>query len=951
MRAAMDSVKIFLRAENRLGAGLKSAEGSLASFRAKANKELAKVGKAGVAAITAIGIAAGTIGASFEQGLANVQSVARATDKEMALLERTARSLGSSTKFSAREATDAMYSLASSGQKTAEIIASTEGVLKLAGATMTDMGSSAELVVSTLAQFGLKANQTNAVANVFAAGIQNSQLNMERLAYSMQYAAPMSAALGMKLEETVAALGLLHNAGLKGRIAGTGLRAAFVQLLDPADSLKKVLGGTTVETAGLAAVLDKLAAANLSAAQMTEMFGAEGFNAIRALTVAGVDGFNEMLASVDDTNAAFEMYDKQMDTTASRTKILKSAAEDAAIGIFRAMQTNLDKAIVGATEFVNSAKGQFAFLFKAITDYIVAAWPVIEAFGRGFGAALAWVLTVARPTLAVIATLFQWMSSHTETVETMAKGLGILAASTYGVSLAVGAWSKAQAGLNTLMKANPVGAIVTALSVLITALVLVVDKLGGWRATWAYVVAGFKIGVAWIAGAFREIAIMIDSPIAGIRAFGIVVTDVLNRALLVIKSFAQAAGTILLSLGKMLINPFKAKETWAEMKEALSANMSGLGADMAAIGEWSAGKLEAGHEAALAKIRENTAASIAGIKTDLASTLEEVTVEPAALPVVPTLTVPGGGEIDPAALADQIGLPEIEIPVGGLADGVLAETERAYVILEEFNAGMQDVFLSGWDSIIDGSKTGSQKWSAIWKNIKTTTWQITGDVVKRWLWGQKTQLVATQTTEAGMTAAKNSGVAARLIAGAREAAGALKTGVVNIWHAVTGFYKAHAGIPFVGAAIAAAAVVGMYKMLGAAKRAVFHDGGWGDNRPTRSWREVDATILRDEIVMNPGASKRFGPLLEMMNAGVNPFAGGGASSPGPAVAASAGTTQGDGPAAGRKVYEITLKLDEGQVVFADDRLGLYRMAEAIKKYLDEIDAGVLDTRRLRSAGG
>ena len=86
------------------------------------DKVFKNIARASAAAFAAIGTAAIGVGAAFEQGLANTSSMfitaakdAKQLGEWTAQLEARARDLGSTTAFSAREATDAMYALASGG--------------------------------------------------------------------------------------------------------------------------------------------------------------------------------------------------------------------------------------------------------------------------------------------------------------------------------------------------------------------------------------------------------------------------------------------------------------------------------------------------------------------------------------------------------------------------------------------------------------------------------------------------------------------------------------------------------------------------------------------------------------------------------------------------------------------------------------------------------------------
>ncbi|MCT2920678.1 phage tail tape measure protein [Lactococcus lactis] len=100
----------------------------------------------------------------------------------------------------------------------------------------TVMGAS----TSILEQFGLKSDSTSAmlkntqrvtdsltfVANKTAAGFSD-------MGEAMEYIGPVAHSLGMSVEETSAAVGLLSNNGIEGEKAGTSLRGALSRLLKP----------------------------------------------------------------------------------------------------------------------------------------------------------------------------------------------------------------------------------------------------------------------------------------------------------------------------------------------------------------------------------------------------------------------------------------------------------------------------------------------------------------------------------------------------------------------------------------------------------------------------------------------------------------------------------------------------------------------------------------------
>ena len=249
-----DTVEIIIKAIDKSAAAFRSVQTNMQRMEKTAARVRGIIGKlakataliGGVAAIAAIA-GATKVFMGFEQSIANTASVSGATGKELKKLEDAAREMGKTTAFSASQAADAMYFLGSAGHDTEQIIGSLNGVMQLAGATQSDLASTSETVVSTLNAFEMEAQESDRVANLFAATIANSQATMDKLANSMRYIAPIAHEVGWSLEETTAALGQLYNAGYRGEEAGTILRGALTRLIAPSGEVKNKLDDLGVQ--------------------------------------------------------------------------------------------------------------------------------------------------------------------------------------------------------------------------------------------------------------------------------------------------------------------------------------------------------------------------------------------------------------------------------------------------------------------------------------------------------------------------------------------------------------------------------------------------------------------------------------------------------------------------------------------------------------------------------
>lgn len=288
--------------------------------------------------ITALGSAAVKTSAEFEQSMANAASVAGASSEELERMTKLAREMGSKTVFSASQAADALYYMASAGYKVDQMADSIEATLNLASATQSDLAFTTDTVVSALNIFGLEASEAQRVTNLYASAIGNSMANMDKLATSMGYIGPVANSLGYSIEEVVGALSVLYDMGYDGSTAGTGLRQGLVSLMNPtaeAQAVFEELGLTYEElnpaTNDLASIITKLGEAGMDTSQAMKVFGARAGPAMLALLSKGGDAVADMTKKITGTTAATDMAGIQLDTLTGQWKILKSELEEIAI--------------------------------------------------------------------------------------------------------------------------------------------------------------------------------------------------------------------------------------------------------------------------------------------------------------------------------------------------------------------------------------------------------------------------------------------------------------------------------------------------------------------------------------------------------------------------------------------------------------------------------------------
>ena len=183
--------------------------------------------------VLAIGTAAITTGNDFEAQMSRVQAIAGATKEELKLLTDQAIDLGAKTSFSATEAAAGMENLASAGFTTQEIMEAMPGLLDLAASSGAELATASEIAASAIRGFGLEANKSAHVADVFAEASARTNAQVEDMGEAMKYVAPVAKTVGINIEEAAAAIGIMSDAGIKGSQAGTTLRSGLTRIIKP----------------------------------------------------------------------------------------------------------------------------------------------------------------------------------------------------------------------------------------------------------------------------------------------------------------------------------------------------------------------------------------------------------------------------------------------------------------------------------------------------------------------------------------------------------------------------------------------------------------------------------------------------------------------------------------------------------------------------------------------
>ena len=270
-------VALILEAENRATAALNQFEGQLEGIgkRVKGAAEAAQtLLPVAAGAFAGLGVAIGASvksAADFEKTMSGVKAVMSPEEVTQfsGALQDLALRLGKDTVFSAREAAQGMEELVKGGVSVENILSgAADATLNLAAAGGTTLPVAAEIAANALAQFNLKGEQMEDVANKIAGAANASSIDVNDFKFSLSAAGAVASTVGFNFGDLSTAIAVMGEAGIKGSDAGTSLKTMMLNL-QPTTKAQiaefRRLGITGLDSAQATAMLTERIAGNEAA--------------------------------------------------------------------------------------------------------------------------------------------------------------------------------------------------------------------------------------------------------------------------------------------------------------------------------------------------------------------------------------------------------------------------------------------------------------------------------------------------------------------------------------------------------------------------------------------------------------------------------------------------------------------------------------------------------------
>ena len=309
------------------------------------------------------------VGMTFDASMSQVAATMGTTVDQISNLTKVAKEMGSTTKFTATQAADALNYLALAGydaNKAAEVLPS---VLNLAAAGGMDLAYASDLVTDAMASLNIEANKQNVddFGNKLAMAASKANANVSQPGEAILTVGGTAANLKGGTTELTTALGLLANVGIKSAEGGTHLRNIILALQSPTDDAAKKMQALGLQVydaqgnmRGLDEILGDLNAAMQGMTQgqkdsiINQLFNKTDLAAVNGLLAAQGEQWDTLAAQIDAADGAMgQMAETQIDNLQGAMTILSSAFEGLQLAVYDELEPTLTDVVKWGTDCIS----------------------------------------------------------------------------------------------------------------------------------------------------------------------------------------------------------------------------------------------------------------------------------------------------------------------------------------------------------------------------------------------------------------------------------------------------------------------------------------------------------------------------------------------------------------------------------------------------------------------
>ena len=355
-----------------------------------------------IAGFTALGLGAAKSSVDMQKSQQDLQALLGVSDEVVQDYTNSAVEMSNGTKQSAADVLDAFTLIGSQAPQLLDDKKGLEEVTRaaqtLAKASGMDLVDAASAITTAMNQMGVEAKDAGMIIDGLSTGAQKGSADIEYQKTAMEKSGAAAKMAGLSYKDLIASIETIAPSFSSADVAGSSLKSTLIALETQTESKYKP------SVVGINQALANLSAANLSAEEKVNIFGAANLTCATAL-LENQQGLADMQTALQQTGSASEMADAK---SGSFSQTMASLGR-----IFRDFFQTLSQYTI-IRDLVSILQGLAMVVGGVITvvlRLVRVVFQIIDTFWLFIKAAIAVIGQAIQPLVNALKTLWTWIKS------------------------------------------------------------------------------------------------------------------------------------------------------------------------------------------------------------------------------------------------------------------------------------------------------------------------------------------------------------------------------------------------------------------------------------------------------------------------------------------------------------------------------------------------------------
>ena len=355
-----------------------------------------------IAGFTALGLGAAKSSVDMQKSQQDLQALLGVSDEVVQDYTNSAVEMSNGTKQSAADVLDAFTHIGSQAPQLLDDKKGLEEVTRaaqtLAKASGMDLVDAASAITTAMNQMGVEAKDAGMIIDGLSTGAQKGSADIEYQKTAMEKSGAAAKMAGLSYKDLIASIETIAPSFSSADVAGSSLKSTLIALETQTESKYKP------SVVGINQALANLSAANLSAEEKVQIFGAANLTCATAL-LENQQGLAELQTALQQTGTANEMADAK---SGSFSQTMASLGR-----IFRDFFQTLSQYTI-IRDLVSILQGLAMIVGGVITvvlRLVRVVFQIIDTFWLFIKAAIAVIGQAIKPLVNALKTLWTWIKS------------------------------------------------------------------------------------------------------------------------------------------------------------------------------------------------------------------------------------------------------------------------------------------------------------------------------------------------------------------------------------------------------------------------------------------------------------------------------------------------------------------------------------------------------------